>query len=36
MVRFVVIFDTKQAVNPAGLPAKVRGVTDLRIKAQPD
>jgi len=36
MVRFVVIFDTKQAINPAGLASKIRGVTDLRIKAQPD
>ena len=36
MLRFVVIFDTKQAVVPGSLVSKIKGVTDLRIKAQPD
>jgi hypothetical protein len=36
MIRFVVVFDTKQAVVAGSLASKIKGVTDLRIKAQPD
>jgi hypothetical protein len=32
----VVVFDTKQAVVAGSLASKIKGVTDLRIKAQPD
>jgi hypothetical protein len=32
----LVVFDTKQAVVAGSLASKIKGVTDLRIKAQPD
>jgi len=33
MIRFVVVFDTKQAVVAGSLASKIKGVTDLRIAA---